>query len=361
VLTALAGLSRQQRIGPFRLDAGRIAPALFFALLLLTGPLPAAGAIAVTYASAAWRGARRNNPLAEMLVQLGATLLAASVFHLRGVDSGAIHADWGTLLLGGLTYWAVWESLSAPLPWLAGRSQGPLSVGTSEEMMRGLLLVLAGITLASLWVVGALQFSCGLISIVFLSRVVTSSHFGREALLEPKTGLFNSRYFQEITESELDRCRRLERPASVIMADLDHLRDVNNRYGHQAGDAVIRRVAEQLRAGIRTFDVPARFGGEEFAILLPETGKRRARVIAERLRQMVADQEFRAARLGARASAAAFTITLSLGVATFPDDAVTAESLIARADQAAYAAKHAGRNQVKLYDSGAVLVLEASS
>jgi diguanylate cyclase (GGDEF)-like protein len=227
--------------------------------------------------------------------------------------------------------------------------------------MRGLLLVLAGITLASLWVVGALQFSCGLISIVFLSRVVTSSHFGREALLEPKTGLFNSRYFQEITESELDRCRRLERPASVIMADLDHLRDVNNRYGHQAGDAVIRRVAEQLRAGIRTFDVPARFGGEEFAILLPETGKRRARVIAERLRQMVADQEFRAARLGARASATTFTITLSLGVATFPDDAVTAESLIARADQAAYAAKHAGRNQVKLYDSGAVLVLEASS
>jgi diguanylate cyclase (GGDEF)-like protein len=219
-----------------------------------------------------------------------------------------------------------------------------------EEALRGLLLLLAGITLAVLWSSGTLAFACGLITMTFLNRAVSSSHFGRETLLEPKTGLFNASYFQEVAELELQRCRRLDRPASVLMADLDHLREINNKYGHQTGDVVIRRVAEVIKSGTRLFDVPSRFGGEEFAVLLPETSKRRARVIAERLRQMLAEEEFRASRMALSGAGEVFHVTMSVGVATFPEDATKADILMARADQAAYAAKAGGRNQVKVFN-----------
>ena len=188
---------------------------------------------------------------------------------------------------------------------------------------------------------------------MFLNRSVASSHFGREALIEPKTGLFNARYFQDVLEFEVERSRRLDRPAAVLVADLDHLREVNNRYGHPTGDLVIQRVASLIRASTRSFDVPCRFGGEEFAVLLPETTKRRARVIAERLRQAVAADELHILSSGGKTTADTFQVTVSIGVAAFPDDALTGEALLGRADAAAYSAKHKGRNQVQLFHSPA--------
>jgi diguanylate cyclase (GGDEF)-like protein len=128
---------------------------------------------------------------------------------------------------------------------------------------------------------------------------------------------------------------------SLIMADLDLLRDINNSYGHLAGDAVLKGIAEIFRMQLRHYDVPARFGGEEFSILLPETSVDQALEIAERIRRAVAEQRF-----DVETSTEPIRATVSIGVATFPKDGQDANELIHQADLAVYRAKLQGRNRV---------------
>src|SRR5205823_6763574 len=130
-----------------------------------------------------------------------------------------------------------------------------------------------------------------------------------EARVDPKTGLFNARYFASALGEELGRATRFERPMSLIMADLDLLRDINNSYGHLAGDAVLKGIAEVFRQELRHYDVPARFGGEEFSILLPETPPEQALEIAERIRRAVSEREFEV-----ETAAEPIRATVSLGV-----------------------------------------------
>jgi len=129
---------------------------------------------------------------------------------------------------------------------------------------------------------------------------------------------------------------------SIIMADLDLLRDINNSYGHLAGDAVLKGIAEVFRKQLRHYDVPARFGGEEFAILLPETPPEQALEIAERIRRAVADRRFEV-----ETSSEPIRATISLGVAGFPKDGTDPNELIHQADLAVYRAKLQGRNRVQ--------------
>ena len=128
---------------------------------------------------------------------------------------------------------------------------------------------------------------------------------------------------------------------SLIMADLDLLRDINNTYGHLAGDAVLAGVARVFREQLRDYDVPARFGGEEFSILLPETEPEAALEIAERIRRAVAEHEFEV-----DTSSEPINVTVSLGVASFPRDGHDANELVHQADLAVYRAKIQGRNRV---------------
>ena len=349
VFGALAVLSRRQRLGPWRMEAATITPAFGLATLLLAGAGAALLVVGAAYAIETWTGStRRPHPLFVGLTQgvavLATTIGATRVLHLT--PGTALHRAGLELLAVTLVYWACSEALGLPTRAVTPHPRDLLLGGLREEGAMALLLCMAAVTLAVLWSAGALPFICGLATLVLLNRSVSSSHFGRETLVEPKTGLFNARYFQEVTEAELQRCRRLERPASVLMCDLDHLREINNRHGHPTGDLVIKRVAEIIRSNTRNFDVPSRFGGEEFAILLPETSRRRARVIAERLRQGVAAERFQPASGSRQASGQPFGVTISIRVAAFPEDARTAEALLARADEAAYAAKNAGRNQV---------------
>jgi diguanylate cyclase (GGDEF)-like protein len=142
-----------------------------------------------------------------------------------------------------------------------------------------------------------------------------------------------------VLTEELARAERFERPAALIMADLDLLRDVNNTYGHLAGDAVLRGVADVLRTQLRPFDIPCRFGGEEFGVILPEAGNDHALAIAERIRRAVA-----ASRFAVPNGDALIRATVSLGVATFPDSR-SADDLVHRADLALYRSKALGRNR----------------
>src|SRR5205814_7993643 len=147
------------------------------------------------------------------------------------------------------------------------------------------------------------------------------------------------------------RAQRFERPLTLIMADLDLLRDINNTYGHLAGDAVLKKIAETFRTQLRHYDVPARFGGEEFAILLPETPPEQAFEIAERIRRAVA-----AATIDVETSSEPIHATVSIGVAAYPRDAADANELIHQADLAVYRAKLQGRNRVLGVSSETILI-----
>jgi diguanylate cyclase (GGDEF)-like protein len=159
------------------------------------------------------------------------------------------------------------------------------------------------------------------------------------ALRDDRTGLYNHRYFREALERELARAERHGAALSLLFIDLDDLKGINDRYGHEAGDAVIQRVAKLMTRDRRRTDVAARIGGEEFALLLPETPQADALAIAERLR---ADAALDAIDV----SGERIAFTISVGVATFPDSARDASSLRREADMALYAAKRAGRDRV---------------
>jgi two-component system, cell cycle response regulator len=154
------------------------------------------------------------------------------------------------------------------------------------------------------------------------------------------TELFNHRHVMETLTSEFQRAGRYEAPVSVLMIDIDRFKVVNDTYGHQAGDAVLREIARLLVGGLRSVDVVGRYGGEEFMAILPETGSDKARLTAERLRRLVEERSI-------TVSGHALDLTVSVGVATYPgQDVASVSDLIRLSDGALYRAKARGRNQV---------------
>jgi diguanylate cyclase (GGDEF)-like protein len=175
----------------------------------------------------------------------------------------------------------------------------------------------------------------------------------RLSLHDPLTHLYNRTFLFAVIEREIARAQRTSRRFSLLMLDLDGLKPINDRYGHYFGDRMLQAVAEAVRQGIRVIDSPARYGGDEFVILLPETDTDGAAVVAEKLRRSVA-----AIRLNAGTEL--LSTTASIGVVSFPDDGVSADALTNRADQVMYVAKRAGRNRVSV-DGLAVVPGTASS
>jgi len=163
------------------------------------------------------------------------------------------------------------------------------------------------------------------------------------SMTDPLTGLFNRRYFMERLFEEVERVKRHNESFSAFMLDIDNFKSLNDRYGHSAGDDVLLRVSRAIRDAVRSMDVVARHGGEEFSVLLPHTSKSDAMEIAERVRSGVE----RSRPLSAYPSV---VVTVSIGVAEFPDDASTIDELVDRADRAMYRAKKAGKNRVIAYD-----------
>ena len=162
-----------------------------------------------------------------------------------------------------------------------------------------------------------------------------------QARRDAKTGLFNANYFELAVDRALGGEGGRKAPMSVLLADLDLLREINNAHGHLAGDAVLRGVGSVLQEHLRPQDVPARFGGEEFAVLLPDTTTAEALEIAERLRAAVAATRFSSGTADTELQA-----TVSIGVASYPEHGTEAVQLIHQADVAVYGAKLQGRNRV---------------
>jgi diguanylate cyclase (GGDEF)-like protein len=163
------------------------------------------------------------------------------------------------------------------------------------------------------------------------------------AITDPLTGLYNRRGFFELGQREVERFRRFDRPFSAIMIDLDHFKQVNDTFGHAAGDLVLIELANRLRSKIRDIDVLGRYGGEEIVVILPETDLQGAALLAERLRAHIESAPIVTDR-------GPITITISAGVAEYKPTTPDLASLLDRADSAMYIAKQSGRNQVRLYE-----------
>jgi len=167
------------------------------------------------------------------------------------------------------------------------------------------------------------------------------------SITDPLTELHNRRYLETRIAEEFERAKRYGPVMSFMMIDIDDFKLYNDRYGHQAGDEVIKRVASCLRQTLRSADLPARYGGEEFSVLLPQTGLTEAGLIAERVRQRIRQQPYRFAETQPFG-----TITVSIGVASSETAFDSAEAIIKAADDALYAAKRRGKDQVVVYADG---------
>jgi len=157
------------------------------------------------------------------------------------------------------------------------------------------------------------------------------------------TGLNNRRVFKERLDEEIVRSFRYNRSFSIMMLDLDKFKKVNDTYGHPAGDRVLQQSARIILQRIRNCDFAARYGGEEFVVILPETSEENSVTIGERIKDTIAQHTFNLP------DGKDIRITISIGIASFPANAMTAEKLIERADQALYNVKQTGRNRVCVF------------
>ena len=174
------------------------------------------------------------------------------------------------------------------------------------------------------------------------------SRLGRLARTDSLTSLYNRRFLEEAIVRELSRAQRYARDASVILIDVDRFKNCNDTRGHSTGDVLLQQLASLFTRQIRGNDMVARCGGDEFAMILPETPKQQAGLVAERLRLKIGEHEFLDS-----AGQAIGHVTVSMGVATFPEDATTAQELIEVADTRLYLAKQRGRDRIELADADA--------
>ncbi|MEC8748163.1 MAG: diguanylate cyclase [Pseudomonadota bacterium] len=156
------------------------------------------------------------------------------------------------------------------------------------------------------------------------------------------TGLYNRRYWQERFDEMHKLCVRREKPSTALMLDIDHFKRINDTYGHQAGDKVIKMLAALIKRCVRETDLAGRYGGEEFAIILNDSSVEDAKIVAERIRQL-------AQRLVVEHEGESISFTVSLGLAQFSPDFKGAMAWLECADQALYEAKENGRNQYRIY------------
>lgn len=166
-------------------------------------------------------------------------------------------------------------------------------------------------------------------------------HIQQEAMTDPLTGVKNRKSFDVAVVKQIKRAREMREPLALIIGDVDHFKNFNDRWGHQTGDQVLRLVAEVMNANVKGQDLLARYGGEEFAIILPDTTLDNGQMLADRIRRAIESRRLKKRRSDEDLG----LITMSMGIAVLRETD-TPETLIERADEALYAAKRAGRNRV---------------
>jgi diguanylate cyclase (GGDEF)-like protein len=209
-----------------------------------------------------------------------------------------------------------------------------------DSLEPDIALVFLGAGMAVFWTIHPLLLALGVAPLVLFYRALHVPQLQEEAYSDAKTGLLTARRFNELLREELVKAVRSGRPTAVAMADLDLLRNVNNSHGHLAGDQALQAAAGAIKGCLRPADIAGRLGGEEFALLLPATGPDEAFALAERIRE-----QLEGVTIPLADGEGPLRVTMSLGVATFPDPCPEAEKLLHHADMAVYRSKLAGRNR----------------
>ncbi|HEY4844156.1 MAG TPA: GGDEF domain-containing protein [Candidatus Dormibacteraeota bacterium] len=275
-------------------------------------------------------------------VVAGAIFSLGQSRHDAGGGRAALYAA-----LAGLTFVALNHLLTAlVIMWARGVPISRAGTMEWENLGTDLALMSVGALGSLLWLTNPWLAPLCLGPLFLIYRSLLVANLQEEARTDPKTELANMKHWNQLAQAEIERARRFRRPLSVVLADFDLLRDVNNRHGHLMGDEMIRRVADAIRAAVREYDVPARFGGDEFVVLMPETTLPEAMTVAERIRQGVESIVLK----GAAGSSLAASV--SVGVALFPGHGRTTTDLLAAADRAVYQAKALGRNRVCAFADG---------
>lgn len=270
--------------------------------------------------SAHWLYFALNNHLNEMVEigQVFAALVAATVY-----------------VMGNYLLFRLADMLINQATW---RESG---LWLADNLWAEFVMAYLGYIVAVLWVVNPVMILPMFGVLVLIQKALMLPKLKHEAQTDSKTGLLNIRYFNRLVADALTRAKQTGRSFSVIMADLDFLRRINNNYGHLAGDMVLIGVSRIIQRSVRHEDAVGRFGGEEFAVLLPNIDQEEAYAVAERIRVAIEESWFEVPT-----SQTPIKTTMSLGVASYPHDAETVTDLIHRADVAVYQAKMEGRNRI---------------
>lgn len=323
----------------------------FFAGVLLIQPLIFAVVVLVPHLAESVNGILKNKPRRSWYIQpfnIASHLLsgyaANYLVHAFGASANTpsgivmvVHVILAAIAYVGLNHLLVGYALffvrNVPL-----KDSGILGL---DSIIPDLVMIFLGAVVALLWQLHPAWITLALAPLMLMYQALLVPQLKQLAQSDAKTGLFNARHFQTVFASELERAQQFRRPLALIVADLDFLRNINNTYGHLAGDKVIVGIGETIRNTIRPEDIAGRFGGEEFTIILPETEVEGARVLAERLRNEVS-----AVPYDINPEGAPVHVTISIGVACYPGEGNTPSELFAAADAAVYKAKANGRNQV---------------
>ncbi len=180
----------------------------------------------------------------------------------------------------------------------------------------------------------------------WMSTAVVTAHLEAMASTDPLTGVPNRRVFLQDCQREIAACKRTRKVCSVLMVDLDHFKQINDRYGHAFGDIALCKAIERIKLAIRTMDTLARWGGEEFCVLLPNATLDMAHVVAERIRMSVESTNMKAPDGALHEGHATVSLTVSIGAAVYDSKNHDAQDIIQRADHKLFEAKRAGRNRV---------------
>lgn len=309
---------------------------LFAAVVIL--PAPSVVLVSVLMFLPIWRQAKFPwyMPVFNManyaVPALIAKLIVPPVDELMGA-AGGIRLGVATVVFTLLNH----AALAGIVKLARGENLRQSRLFTFTHLSLDTLVLCSGAAIAMVWNQNPISSLFAMLPLILIARALQIPKLEQESWTDPKTGLYNARFFGERGAEVVRRGRGL---TSLAMIDLDYLREVNNAHGHLAGDAVVTAIAKVIGASARATDMPARFGGEEFALLMPATPLDAAINVAERVRLAVEET-------GVATEGVVIHATVSIGVASGPG---SLEELIRRADKALYQAKAAGRNRVMVAD-----------
>ena len=310
-------------------------------------------------------GGERGDPESNAAVSAGLFFYAALVMSFRYANFYKRETRWKIAFetLGMITFitWVLWhtDGLASPLVNLyllpvitSSLTLGKFATLANVGLVAACYIFLGSHSMAELATLGFIAgFAAQLAPVLLVAYITTMfsadiryglQHAKLLSETDELTGLYNTRGFAIAANRLFGQAQRYGRPASILMIDCDNLKTVNDTHGHDAGSRLLRQVANAVQVELRATDVPARYGGDEFIVLLPETPPKGAADVAERIRLAIGARPLNLNGHNVFAS-------VSIGFASYPEDGRTLDALAARADRALYQAKQEGRNKVVRY------------